>query len=104
MPSLMKQTREIEAKLHSLLAELQILKEQVRSLEEENALLRRELHVFHEAWEKDSSAVKNHQQDASLENLQVLYEQGFHICNIRFGEKRTEGCLFCMAFLRRKDE
>jgi len=102
MPSLIKKTREIEAKLHGLMADLLELKDQMRNLEEENALLRQERDAFHETL--DGIEEENPQQEANLENLRELYEQGFHICNVRFGEKRKEGCLFCMAFLRRKGE
>ena len=102
MSSLIKKTREIEAKLHSLLADLQELKEQIRNLEEENALLRQEMDVFHPSF--TDRLPDDDQQESSLENLLELYDQGYHICNVRFGEKRKEGCLFCMAFLRRKGE
>jgi len=36
------------------------------------------------------------------QNLANLYNQGFHVCNIYFGQMRDSECLFCSAFLHRE--
>jgi len=36
------------------------------------------------------------------QNLANLYNQGFHVCNIYFGQMRDSECLFCAAFLHRE--
>jgi regulator of replication initiation timing len=37
------------------------------------------------------------------DNLARLYQEGYHVCNVHFGElRRGDQCLFCMALLQRK--
>ena len=101
MPPLMKLTIDIESRLHALLAELQELKSKARRLEQENASLRKQLAGL--KGEGEAKAQTPEQQTDRL-NLLKLYDQGFHICNINFGEERGFDCLFCMAFLRKEIE
>ena len=38
----------------------------------------------------------------SPDNLEGLYAQGFHVCNVHFGDRRWgQNCLFCNDLLRR---
>ena len=37
-------------------------------------------------------------------NLHHLYNEGFHICHLSFGEKREHDCLFCTQLLEKKFE
>ena len=101
MPPILKLTRDIESGLHTLLTEIQELKNKARRLEKENAALRKQLAGL--KGEGEVKAQSEERQDEQL-NLLKLYDQGFHICNINFGEERGSGCLFCMAFLRKEIE
>lgn len=38
----------------------------------------------------------------SYENLGRIYQQGYHICPVAFGQVRYEECLFCIAFLKKE--
>jgi len=104
LQSLFKLTREMETKLHALLTELQELKNKARELEEENSRLRRELATVYRRGFPEGSGGEAAIPGGGFFNLLGLYDQGFHICNLHFGRKRTGDCLFCMAFLRKEQE
>jgi regulator of replication initiation timing len=79
--------------------ELKSLKEYVTFLEEENTRLKLDsvLSATDPALlQMNSSGI----QRASIENLEKMYADFFHVCHLCFGEPRTEPCLFCEAFLR----
>jgi len=100
-----KLARNMEAKLHALLAEMQELKNKVREMEDENSRLRRELAAVHrEGFSCNSTGVETSVSSYSFFNLLELYDQNFHICNLSFGHKRSGECLYCMAFLRKGRE
>jgi regulator of replication initiation timing len=101
VPSLFRITRDIETKLHALIAELQEVKNKARRLEKENAGLRKELAGFRAAADLDDIPLPPELREKRL-NLLMLYDQGYHVCNVEFGEERSDDCLFCMAFLRRE--
>jgi regulator of replication initiation timing len=102
---LFKHIKEIESKLHSLMAEMQELKYEIREIDEENSRLRNELAAFYRAdLVKGSAAEAERNPGVAYSNLLELYDQAFHICNLYFGRRRAGECLFCMAFLRKETE
>ncbi|MFX4262894.1 initiation control protein YabA [Pelotomaculum propionicicum] len=104
MQSLYKITREMEMKLHALLAEVQELKNKAREMEEENIRLRKELAAIYRAGLLEGTGGGDAGLQRGFFNLLGLYDHEFHICNVYFGRKRTGDCLFCMAFLRKEQE
>lgn len=93
----------LEYMLKELLVELEEIKKITRSLEQENAILRRQLT---EVYNNNQEAQAKEQPPAttpSESTLFSLYNEGFHVCNVRFAQAREEECLFCVSLLRRQD-
>jgi regulator of replication initiation timing len=92
---------EVEENLSRLLNEVKSLRQYIEYLEDENINLKRQLCAVSEAdinrIQKNASKI----QKEAHENLEKLYEQGFHVCHIYFGEQMESNCLFCNAFLRK---
>ncbi|MBM7623939.1 initiation control protein YabA [Sporohalobacter salinus] len=64
-----------------------------KDLKEENENLKRLL------FEQKADSEDESEDRAGYNNLAKLYEEGFHICHLNFGEKRDGECLFCMGLL-----
>lgn len=88
------QVANMEERIGDLYVELGSLKQKIIALIEENQRLTRENERMHR-WVDEKNGVAS-----GAENLLSIYEEGFHICNLKYGSLRTEGeCLFCHAFL-----
>lgn len=93
----------LEYMLKELLSELEEIKKIARSLEQENAILRRQLT---ELYNNNQGTPAKEQPPAATPHestLVGLYNEGFHVCNVRFAQGREEECLFCLSLLRRQD-
>lgn len=93
----------LEYMVKELLSELDEIKKIARSLEHENDKLRRQLTDLYSqpvANDKKEVDCKHYQPEPTLLRL---YNEGFHICNVRFAQGRDEECLFCLSLLRRQD-
>jgi regulator of replication initiation timing len=103
MKPLTLKLKTMENRAQELLSEIRSVKSQVEMLETENEKLRRQLQqVYHgranEAGDEGGAAG----MVTGRQNLVNLYQAGFHVCNIQFGQTRADECLFCAAFLRRE--
>ena len=86
--------------LMETLAEAEAL-EQNASLRLENDKLRDRLSHFSQMEESDPSSKAI---SSRKENLENIYEDGFHICTFFYGQRRenNEDCAFCMELLYRE--
>lgn len=84
------------------LAEIDAMKGQFQQLLEENAALRLENNKLRQRLDQMEPATKSSQ--SGRENLENIYEDGFHICTTFYGQRRgsDEGCFFCLELLDRE--
>jgi len=93
---------EVEENLSQLLDEIRRLKYYIDTLEDENIRLKRQLCVIPNL---DAGRIQKNAaliQKEAWENLDRLYQEGFHVCHIYFGEPLENVCLFCSAFLSKE--
>ena len=94
----------LETRVQELAAEIRSTKSLVEALEIENDKLRQHLALVYDVPTEGEHRPGQGpgEQVTGRQNLVNLYGEGFHICNIHFGQARTGECLFCAAFLRRE--
>ncbi|MGK0551333.1 DNA replication initiation control protein YabA [Enterococcus faecalis] len=84
------QLREIKEALHELV-------EKNTTLEIENQRLREHLQELNKLANTTNDTEKQELSKSRM-NLEKLYEEGFHVCNILYGSRREndEECAFCL--------
>lgn len=104
-----KQNQEVSQKLGQLKQIVGEIVEDNTRLKLENEALLKQLNsqkeIAHEIFKQSTTVkkeVKKKFDIRSKENLEKLYNEGFHICSDSFGKLRTDECIFCSPLLRRR--
>lgn len=83
--------QELKTLIRDLIFELGDLKERVSRLESGNIM------DTHQNKYSQEDIIKL--QGEGYEHLGRIYEEGFHVCPVAYGQPRHDGCLFCIAFM-----
>jgi regulator of replication initiation timing len=89
-----KAVQELKVLIRELILEIGEIKERVSYLEREANP--------EPQYERLSEAEKIKLQGESYEQLGLIYNEGYHVCPVAYGEPRRDGCLFCIAFLEKE--
>ena len=95
---------EVEATTEATLQTISTLKEEIAKLLEENQILQMENAHLRERLSKESQPLTEEETSGltkSRLNLENIYEDGFHVCNIFYGQRRVEDepCAFCLEVI-----
>ncbi len=41
-------------------------------------------------------------QGEGYDQLGRIYNEGYHVCPVAYGQRRVDGCLFCIAFMEKE--
>jgi regulator of replication initiation timing len=89
-----KTVQELKVLIRELILELGDLKERVTRLEKEKCS------PPPLPCRQDSEMIKL--QGESYEQLGRIYNEGYHVCPVAYGEPRQDGCIFCIAFMNKE--
>ena len=96
---------EMEEQADATLQTLSALRKEIANLLEENNTLRMENKHLRERLEEETETTAGTEESGGLTksrlNLENIYEDGFHVCNLFFGQRRVEDepCAFCLEVI-----
>ena len=96
---------EIESQSDATLQMISALKDEVANLLEENQTLQMENKHLRERLNDEQNRLAEDAENTGLTksrlNLESLYEDGFHVCNMFYGQRRVEdeSCAFCLEVI-----
>lgn len=95
----------IESQSDATLQMISALKDEVANLLEENQTLQMENKHLRERLNDEQNRLAEDAESTGLTksrlNLESLYEDGFHVCNMFYGQRRVEdeSCAFCLEVI-----
>lgn len=89
-----KTIQELKILIRELILEIGELKERVARLEKEAAP------PVQDTPRQDSALIKL--QGENYDQLGKIYNEGYHVCPVAYGEPRQGGCIFCIAFMNKE--
>jgi len=96
---------QIEAETEATLQTINALKEEISSLIEKNQSLQMENEHLRERLNEEANHTDKNEESGGLTksrlNLENIYESGFHVCNMFYGQRRVEDepCAFCVEVI-----
>ncbi|WP_018659740.1 DNA replication initiation control protein YabA [Allofustis seminis] len=93
---------DLEMQSEKTLETIKGMRQQIAALIEENQALQFENKHLRDRLEVAGSPVKKESGlTQSRLNLENIYEDGFHVCNVMFGKRREEDepCAFCLEVI-----
>lgn len=90
---------EFQQQLEELLSKFQQLKSLSYDFYQENKKLKAENIKL-----KELVFNKKSEDKKAYSNLAHLYNEGYHICHLSFGETRKDNCLFCLQLIENQME
>lgn len=95
---------EIETQADTTLQTLSTLKHEIANLLEENQTLQLENEHLRERLRNQEKQITDSdipELTKSRLNLENIYEDGFHVCNLFYGQRRVEDepCAFCLEVI-----
>ncbi|MCZ0717904.1 DNA replication initiation control protein YabA [Aerococcus kribbianus] len=107
--AMQEQLAQMSQEVESLSREWDELLVNSHNLEMENHYLRERINAYSSAYQDGQDSANHNATQAShdlglskaRQNLMHIYEDGFHICNISYGQRREndEQCMFCLDIL-----
>lgn len=90
--------------LMMILPEVEEIKKHIQGVIEENTALRLENAKLRERLTLEEAAPSGKSSLSGLAHLTNIYDDGFHVCNQFYGQRRDndEPCMFCLELLDRE--
>lgn len=89
-----KAVQELKMIIRELILEVGELKERVAGLEKD---------LFKDPQKNEVPLAYSRKiEGEAYDNLGRLYNEGYHICPMAFGQRRQGECLFCIAFMEKE--